>query len=70
MAQTKGTVAACACPWCKKANDFRGVEDYGLEPGNVITCDHCGKNFKLARVQRVTLIWLERTTDVGNLHGD
>jgi uncharacterized protein YbaR (Trm112 family) len=68
MAQTKGTISACACPWCKKPNDFRGVEDYGLEQGNVLSCDFCKKNFQIARVQPVTMIWLERTNNRGNLH--
>lgn len=66
--QSKGTVAATACPWCKKPQDFRGVEDYGLEPGNVFKCDHCKRNFKLVRVQKVTMLWLAPTTDRGNLH--
>jgi len=68
MSQTKGTIAACSCPWCGTANDFRGVEDYGLEAGNVLTCDSCKKNFKIARVQPVTMIWLERYAGRGNLH--
>lgn len=56
--QTRGTIAACACPWCGKANDFRDIEDYGVEQGNVLACDHCGKNFEIKRVQQTKLIWL------------
>lgn len=66
--KTKGTLAACACPWCNKANDFRGLEDYGMEQGNVLQCDHCKKNFKISRVQPVTMIWLEQFTGRGNLY--
>ncbi len=50
------------------ANDFRGLEDYGVEQGNVLECDHCKKNFKIARKQPVTMIWLERTNERGNLY--
>lgn len=67
MSQTKGTINACACPWCKSPNDFRGIEDYGLEVGNVFSCDSCKKNFKISAVQPVTIIRLERTSDRGNL---
>lgn len=66
--QTRGTIAACACPWCGKANDFRDMEDYGVEPGNVLACDHCGKNFEIKRVQPTKLIWLGRAGR-GNLQG-
>lgn len=66
--QTRGTVASCACPWCKKPNDFRGVEDYGLEPGNVLSCDHCRRNFKITKVEKMTVIQLAPTHDRGNLY--
>jgi len=59
--QTKGTVASCACPWCLKPNDFRDVEDIGVEAGNTFTCDHCKKIFMIAKVQPVKMIWLKRT---------
>jgi hypothetical protein len=65
--QTTGPLNACACPWCRKANDFRGLEDYGVEPGNILACDHCGKNFEVMRVQPVTMVWLAPTTARGNL---
>jgi hypothetical protein len=67
--QTRGTLAATPCPHedCGKPNDFRGVApgggagpaDFGLEPGTVYECDHCGKKFVVARTQRVTMIWLK-----------
>ncbi len=56
--QTRGTVEACACPWCKKPNDFRGCEDYAIEKFQDFKCDHCGRIFYIARVQPVTMIWL------------
>ena len=58
--QTKGTIKACACPWCHKPNDFTDVKDYGLEPGNTFTCDHCQRKFRLVRKQPVTMLWLQR----------
>ena len=61
QAQTRGTVEATACPWCKRTNDFRGVEDYGLEPGNAFTCDHCHRTYEVVRVQPVTMVWLRRS---------
>ena len=64
---TRGTVAATPCPWCGKANDFRGMEDYGIEPGNICSCDHCGRNFVVAKKQPVTMLWLKRTNAKGNL---
>jgi hypothetical protein len=66
--QTRGTVDSCACPWCGNPNDFRGLEDYGVEAGNVITCDHCKRNMKIERVRPVTMIWLSRYTGRGNLN--
>lgn len=56
---TKGTVAACACPWCGKANDFRDMEDFGVEVGNVLECDHCKRKFQIAAVQKTTVIQLK-----------
>ena len=55
-----GTVEATACPWCGKANNFKGVEDYCLEEGNTFTCDHCKRIFQVARVKPVTLVYLKR----------
>lgn len=66
---TKGTIEATACPWCRKPNDFRSVEDYGLEKGNVLTCDHCKRNFKIKNVRKMTVIYLEPYSGRGNLHG-
>lgn len=66
--QTRGTVNSTPCPWCHKPNDFRGVEDYGLEPGNVLSCDHCSKNFIIKRVQPVTMVWLAPYSGRGNLY--
>jgi len=65
--QTKGPVHSCPCPWCRKPNDFRGLEDYGLEPGNIASCDHCKKNFKIKSVQKVTFLRLAPTNERGNL---
>lgn len=60
MSQTRGTVAACACPWCRKANDFRGLEEYGLERGCILTCDHCDKHFSVVDIRPVTVLRLAR----------
>ena len=67
MSQTKGPIHAVACPWCRKPNDFRTVEDYGLETGNVLTCDHCKRNFEIKNIQKTTTIWLAPTNSRGNL---
>jgi hypothetical protein len=56
---TRGTVEATACPWCKKPNDFRGLDDYGVEPGNILKCDHCTRSFEIVRVQSVKMLWLK-----------
>ena len=66
--QTKGYVHSCACPWCRKPNDFRDLDDYGLEPGNVLSCDHCKKNFKIKALRPVTVITLEQFQGRGNLY--
>lgn len=66
--QTRGTIDSCACPWCSKPNDFRGLEDYGVEQGNILQCDHCKNNFEIKRVLPTTLIWLGRAGR-GNLQG-
>lgn len=66
---TRGTIASCACPWCKKPNNFRDVEDYALEAGNILECDYCHKNFKIQRVRMVTEIVLSPTRERGNLRG-
>ena len=56
---TRGTVDACACPWCRKANSFKNVEDYALEQYQDFKCDYCGRVYYIARVQPVTMIWLK-----------
>jgi hypothetical protein len=68
--QTKGTLDACACPWCKKVHSLRGFEDYavmhGMERDSVFQCatddkgPGCQRYFRVVRIQPVTLIWLER----------
>ena len=58
--QTRGTVDGTACPWCGKANNFKGVEDYCLEEGNTFNCDHCKRVYQIARVKPVTLVYLKR----------
>lgn len=66
---TRGTIDSCACPWCKKPINFRDVEDYALEPGNILECDHCRKNFSIQRVRTITEIVLSPTRRRGNLRG-
>jgi uncharacterized protein YbaR (Trm112 family) len=68
MPQTKGPLHAVPCPWCRKSNDFRSVEDYALGQGNVLSCDHCKRNFEIKNVQKVTMIWLAQTSQRGNLY--
>ena len=57
-AQTRGTVESTACPWCKQPNDFREVEDYGLESGNTFKCDHCHRSYEVVRLKPVTMVYI------------
>ena len=57
---TRGTVKAVPCPYCKRPNDLRGLEDYGLDTGNVFKCDHCGRHVQIAKLQPVTLVWCRK----------
>lgn len=65
-----GKVYAVPCPWedCRKPNDFRTVEDYGLEPGAIFSCDHCKRKMKIMRVEPTTLVSVTPTQERGNLH--
>ena len=67
---SRGTMAATACPWCRTPQDFRDLEDYGMEKGNILTCDKCDKNYKIKALRTVKVVYLERTTEKGNLYGD
>lgn len=66
---TRGTIESCACPWCRKPNNFRDVQDYALEAGNILECDHCHKNFQIQRARQIVEIVLSPTTKKGNLRG-
>ncbi len=57
--RTRGTLDACACPWCGKANDFRDALEL-VEVGNSFKCDECGRQFTIAATRPVTNIWLRR----------
>ncbi len=59
--QTRGTIDAVACPWCKKPQDLRDLSDFGVEPGSTLVCDFCKRRSRIARVQPTTLIWLTPT---------
>lgn len=67
-AQTRGTINAAPCPWCKLPHSFKGVTDYGLlERDAAYQCKDktgkgCGRYFVIARLEPVTLVWLERFT--------
>lgn len=65
-----GKIYAVPCPWpdCAKPNDFRVVEDYGLENGAIFSCDHCNRNMQIVKVEPTTLISVRRTEERGNLH--
>jgi hypothetical protein len=64
-----GKVYAVPCPWedCHKVNDFRDVADYGLDKGNIFSCDHCGRNMKVVKVEPTTLVSVMPTEEQGNL---
>lgn len=67
--QSRGTVDSAPCPWCKKPQSFKGVADYGVVERDICyQCVNdkngkgCGRHYVIARVQPVTLIWLEQFT--------
>ena len=81
---TRGTIHACACPWCKKVHSFAGMEDYaiqeamegmggigGTERDMVFECNAddrgpgCGRLFRVAKIAKVTMLWLEPVVDRG-----
>lgn len=57
---TRGTLKSTACPHCGRANNFEGLKDYGIEPGNTFKCDHCQRIMRLAKVEPVTVLYLAK----------
>lgn len=57
---TRGTMHACACPHCRKPNDFSDDGEV-LEKGNSFNCDHCKRVFFVVEARRVTLVTLSAT---------
>jgi hypothetical protein len=57
---TRGTQKSVACPHCGRANDFRGLHDYGMEVGASFKCDHCDRLMELVKVEPVTVLYLRQ----------
>lgn len=51
----RGTIESCACPHCKKPNDFRDDIEF-IEDGNSFFCDHCKGKIIIVQVRKVTLL--------------
>lgn len=66
---TKGTLERTACPWCGQPQNFKDVEDYGVEVGAVLQCEKCQQRFEIKRVQPVTVLWLGRYQGSGPRFG-
>jgi len=57
MPATRGTTDSCACPHCRRPNNFSDETEF-LEKGNSFKCDHCDRIFYCVEVKRVTLLLL------------
>ncbi len=55
---TKGTINKCPCPWCGDPQNFKDVEDYGVEVGAVHQCERCNRHYEIKRVEPVTVLFL------------
>jgi hypothetical protein len=56
------------CPHCQQPLDFRAHADgdmggtgwgsQGLEAGNLVQCDHCGRSSKILAIEQITIMRL------------
>ena len=66
---TKGYAHSCACPHCRKPDDFRDYVDHGFEPKDTtFECKYCKKFFVIAAVKTTTMIWLEPRSGIDSAH--
>lgn len=49
--RTVGPVDQAPCPWCKKPNNLREIQQQQmLEKGARIDCDHCKRHYVVAGI--------------------
>jgi hypothetical protein len=57
----QGTVGKAPCPYsdCGQPNSFEDDQAAGIfESGHVYACDHCGREFEIAKTEMVLHVWL------------
>lgn len=65
---TQGPHHRVPCPYCHGPLDFRahldadgggsGWGDQGMEAGNEVECDHCGRKSKILAIEKITVVRL------------